>query len=100
MFVNFFWIIMIIIIIKNRVIITGEPHACLLAFLNYYDYNWKCRVHAYRIKTMAPHVPWKDASSCALVLAMLNMLYSSMNQQLLEKNKAPLRLKQYRVVKK
>jgi len=35
---------------------------------------------------MAPRAPWKDALSCASVLAMFNALYSSMNQQLFEKN--------------
>jgi len=35
---------------------------------------------------MAPHTPWKDTSSRALVLAMFNALYSSMNQQLFVKN--------------
>jgi len=35
--------------------------------------------------TTSPHAPRKDASSCASVLAMFNMLYSSMNQQLFEK---------------
>jgi len=34
---------------------------------------------------MAPRAPWKDESSCVSVLAMFNMLYSSMNQQLFEK---------------
>jgi len=57
LFVNFFWIIMIIII-QSRVI-TGEPHTCLLTFLNYHDYNWKCSLPTYRIKTMAPRTPEK-----------------------------------------
>jgi len=39
---------------------------------------------------MAPHTPWKDASSRTLVLVMFNMLYSSMNQQLFEKKKVAI----------
>jgi len=37
------------------------------------------------IKTMAPRAPCKDPSFRTSVLAMFNMLYSSTNQQPLEK---------------
>jgi len=35
---------------------------------------------------MEPRASWKDASSHTSVLAMLNVLYGSTNQQLFEKN--------------
>jgi len=71
-------LIIMIIIIQSRVralLLLVNSTLVYLLFWICYDYNWKCRVHAYRI---AP--PEK------MLFGSGNTLYSSTNQKLFEKN--------------